>query len=111
MGLQLKRLRNLSQSTLERKWLDYIEQRNLNLPSGGQVFVEACKTRPDFIYKIHSVAVYIDGPVHDYPERQGRDNQQTECMEDQGYTVIRFGHEDDWVDIVSKYPNIFGSFS
>jgi len=105
---QLQRLKNLSQSTLERKWLDYLEQRNLNLPSEGHVFIEACKTRPDFVYKKHSVVVYIDGPVHDYSDREERDNKQTECMEDLGYTVIRFGHEDDWTDIISKYPSIFG---
>jgi len=108
---QLIRLKNLSQSSLERKWLDYLEQRNLNLPSGGQVFIETCMTRPDFIYKNHIVAVYIDGPIHDYPERQERDKTQTECMEDLGYTVIRFNHEEDWGDIISKYPNIFGSLT
>jgi len=107
----LQRLKNLAGSELERQWLDYLEKRNLNLPSAAQVFVNVCKTRPDFVYENHAAAVYIDGPHHDYPERQERDKQQTGCMEDQGYTVIRFGLEGDWDDIISGYPSIFGSLS
>ena len=40
--------------------------------------------------------MYVDGPPHDYPERQQRDADQTECLEDYGWEVIRFHHEDDW---------------
>jgi len=29
-------------------------------------------------------------------------------MEDLGYLVIRFGHQDEWEEIVSRHPNIFG---
>jgi hypothetical protein len=43
-----------------------------------------------------------------YPERQARDTQITECLEDLGYFVIRFTHHDDWVAIAAQYPNIFG---
>lgn len=106
---QLKRLKNLTQSDLENKWLDYIEQNNLDLPSKAQPFIEKCKTRPDFLYPNHNTAIYVDGPVHEYPERHDRDQQQTDCMEDLGYTVIRFGHQEDWGAKIAKYPNIFGS--
>lgn len=54
-------------------------------------------------------AIYIDGPPHRYPERQERDRQQTACMEDLGYTVIRFATADDWSTIVQAHPNNFGS--
>jgi len=57
------------------------------------------------------VAVYIDGPPHDFPERAARDGQQTDCMEDAGWTVIRFGHDDDWGEIVSRNPSTFGDGS
>jgi hypothetical protein len=50
----------------------------------------------------------IDGPPHDDGGRQARDRQQTEAMEDCGYTVIRFGHADDWEQIAARYPHIFG---
>ena len=79
------------------------------MPTRGQVFVETCRTRPDFLYDNHQVAVYIDGPPHDYPERQARDRTQTDCMEDHGYTVIRFGHDDDWLAEVQRYPHVFGT--
>ena len=46
-----------------------------------------------------------------FPERQARDNLQVEQMEDRGYTVIRFGHEENWESIIAKYPNIFGRAS
>jgi len=78
------------------------------LPSKAQVLIEACKTRPDFLYEEQQTAIYIDGPVHEFSDRQQRDVSQTECMEDYGYTVIRFGHKDNWDEIISRFPNIFG---
>ena len=95
-------------SELERRWLEFLDQNDLNLPSHAQKFVEACKTRPDFLYDNRGVAIYIDGPIHQYPDRQERDQQQTECMEDIGYTVIRFPAENSWSAIIEKYPNLFG---
>ena len=61
--------------------------------------------------KATDVAIYVDGPQHDYHDRQSRDQQQTTCMEDAGWTVIRFGHADNWEKILGRYPNIFGEGS
>ncbi len=33
----------------------------------------------------------------------------TERLEDLSYTVIRFGHQDDWAAIIARYPSIFGA--
>lgn len=107
----LKRLRNLCQSDLEREWLDFLEQRNLNLPSHAQKLIENCHTRPDFQYEKDCAAIYVDGPHHQYPERQARDSAQAECMEDIGYSVIRFGLLDDWEQVIKKYPHVFGPVS
>jgi len=107
----LQGLINLSGSQLERDWLQLLEDRNLRLPSHAQSLVEECRTRPDFLYKEQQVAVYVDGPPHDYPDRQERDRQQTNCMEDAGWTVIRFGHRDNWESIVEHYPSVFGDGS
>ena len=71
--------------------------------------MESCQTRPDFLYDAYQAAIYIDGPPHDYADRQARDRQQAEAMEDYGYTVIRFGHADDWGQIAARYPHIFGA--
>jgi ATP-dependent helicase YprA (DUF1998 family)/very-short-patch-repair endonuclease len=107
----LQGLINLSGSQLERDWLQLLEDRNLRLPSHAQSLVEECRTRPDFLYKEQQVVVYVDGPPHDNLDRQERDRQQTDCMEDAGWTVIRFGHRDNWESIVEHYPSVFGDGS
>lgn len=104
----LKRLRALSESDLEREWLDFLDKRNLNLPSHAQKLIEGCSTRPDFLYEKDCAAIYVDGSHHLYEERKQRDVAQSECMEDIGYSVIRFGLLEDWEQILKKYPNIFG---
>lgn len=104
----LARLKRLCSSRLEEEWLMFLEEGNYHLPSRAQHFIEACKTRPDFFYEEHNAAIYVDGPVHEYPERRQRDLEQAEAMEDRGYVVIRFGANDDWAAIVKKYPAIFG---
>jgi len=105
----LIQLQRLCGSNLEEVWLAFLEDHDYHLPSGAQQFLQGCQTRPDFFYEEHNAAIYVDGPPHDYPERKIRDSTQNECMEDRGYVVIRFGHKDDWVSILKKYPNIFGS--
>ena len=104
----LKRLRNLCQSDLEREWLDFLEKRNLNLPSHAQKLIANCQTQPDFLYEKDCAAIYVDGSHHLYEERKQRDAAQSECMEDIGYSVIRFGLLDDWEKVIGKYPHIFG---
>ncbi len=104
----LVRLRNQAGSELERRWLDLLEQRALRLPSHAQRLVEACRTRPDFVYEVEHVAIYIDGPHHAYPERQQRDVAQQTSLEDHGYLVIRFIVEAGWPTVLAQYPNVFG---
>jgi very-short-patch-repair endonuclease len=104
----LQKLLQLTGSDLERQWLKLLESRGHRLPSHAQIFIEPCKTRPDFLYSEHQVAIYIDGPHHRYPNRQARDEAQTECMEDCGYTVLRFRLEDDWESLLNRFKDIFG---
>ncbi len=104
----LEQLIRQADSELERQWLRYLEKHQLRLPSHAQHLVESCGTRPDFFYEDYLVAVYVDGHYHDYPKRRERDAAYTECLEDRGYIVIRFGHEEDWATKFAQYPNIFG---
>ncbi|MCE5254123.1 MAG: DEAD/DEAH box helicase [Actinomycetia bacterium] len=104
----LQILMNQAGSNLERRWLQMLEEQNLHLPSHAQKLIEVCGTRPDFLYETEQVAVYIDGPPHDFPERQERDAAQTAAMEDYGYTVVRFHHQDDWLGVIDKFPYVFG---
>jgi very-short-patch-repair endonuclease len=105
----LEQLAQQAGSDLERHWLRYLDEHGHRLPSDAQLFIEAAQTRPDFIYRDEQVAVYVDGPVHDFPERLERDRIKTEWLEDLGYTVIRFGHADEWADLLQRYPRIFGA--
>ena len=98
------------ESELEREWLNHLYKAGLRLPDQSQIYIEECQTRPDFIYNKDSVyaAIYVDGSHHDSVNRQQRDSQQTECIEDQGYQVIRFGYRDDWAAIFQRNQHIFG---
>ncbi len=97
------------QSGLERDWLQFLEERGLRLPSRGQVLVEKAGTRPDFLYDEQMTAVYIDGPHHEFPERAKRDAEQTEKMEDLGWTVARFGLNEEWEVVIAKSVGLFQS--
>lgn len=98
------------ESDLERDWLTYLHNCGLRLPDQIQVYIEECQTRPDFIYNKDGVyaAIYVDGSHHEGHQRQQRDTQQTDCMEDYGYQVIRFGYRDDWDAIFQRNRHVFG---
>ena len=104
----LQILSNLAGSELERRWLAYLDTKNLRLPTHAQHCVEACRTTPDFFYAGYQTAIYVDGPPHDFPDRQRRDADLTETMEDAGFTVVRFHHHADWDATLARYPHVFG---
>ncbi len=106
----LDKLLNQADSELEKKWLGSLEEKGLRLPDQAQQYLDKAKTKPDFVYRgSYQAVVYIDGPPHDYPQRQERDKQQEILLEDDGWIVIRFHHQDDWAKIFAKYPYIFGT--
>ncbi len=104
----LRALLDQCQSDLEREFLLFLERHNLALPSEAQVLMPQARSRPDFLYREHRVVVYVDGPPHDFPDRQRRDCEQQRALEDLGYTVVRFGHRDDWEQVVRRHPDVFG---
>ncbi|MBI5446628.1 MAG: DEAD/DEAH box helicase [Deltaproteobacteria bacterium] len=108
----LEQLKKQAGSGLEKQWLEFLDRGNYRLPTRAQVFLQACQTRPDFFYDgDYQTAVYVDGPPHQYAARRERDRKQTEAMEDLGILVVRFGVDDDWGQILAKYPHIFGKVS
>jgi very-short-patch-repair endonuclease len=109
-ALHLQRLLDRCDSELERDWLRFLEARALRLPTRSQVSFAAAHTKPDFVYEDQNgtTAVYVDGPVHDHPDRHARDVTQTAAMEDLGVRVLRFHHADDWPSLVAANPSIFG---
>jgi very-short-patch-repair endonuclease len=46
--------------------------------------------------------------MHDFPTRQARDRTQTACVNDCGWTVVRFPAQADWDAIVAAHPGLFG---
>ena len=104
----LETLKSQCDSHLEKSWLDYLVARDLRLPSCAQKFYDQCATRPDFVYEKHHTVIYVDGPPHDFSDRQQRDREKTAAMEDLGLTVLRFHHEAQWDEILAAHPHIFG---
>jgi len=94
-------------SDLEKEWLSRLAARGHRLPHEAQKYLPGCGARPDFFYP--GVAVYIDGPHHEFPERRERDRTQTECLENDGFSVVRFGLQDDWSAIWDAWPSVFGA--
>ena len=107
---RLTQLLEKCESDLERKWLQHVAAASLRLPDRAQHYIAACETRPDFIYERNGiyVAVYVDGPHHDYPERQARDRDRSERLENEGYSVIRFGYLEDWDTKLRQHRFVFG---
>jgi ATP-dependent helicase YprA (DUF1998 family) len=107
---QFERLSRLTRSDLEKRWLRLIMDRGYRLPTDAGRLFEKAGTRPDFFYgSPHNLAVYVDGPPRDFPDRARRDAEKQRAMEDLGYLVLRFRHDAEWEPIVKKYPAVFGT--
>ena len=107
---KLDDLLQLCDSELEKSWLRLVYESNLALPTHGQFRLEECGTRPDFAYThgANKLAVYVDGPPHDYPARQMRDAEQDMCLLSKGWAVQRFHHQDNWSDLFRAFPGVYG---
>lgn len=107
----LAKLRAATASSLENTWLDYLVEHRLRLPSSAARLLQEASCRPDFLYKRDYVAIFVDGPVHDYPDMQLRDEAATSRLRTLGWSIVRFGYQDDWSQIVATRPDIFGGDS
>jgi len=101
-------LRKRCDSQLEKRWLDAVDDFMLRPPSDAQYLIEACATKPDFFYREHNAAIYIDGPPHDEPNQIRDDEDITRRLMEVGYIVIRFHHKANWNEIFRRHPDIFG---
>ena len=102
-------LRKRCDSQLEKRWLDTVDTSMLRPPSDAQYLIEACSTKPDFFYREHNAAIYIDGPPHDEPDQIRADETITQRLMETGYIVIRFHHKADWGGIFRRHPDVFGT--
>ena len=101
--------RLVAESSLEAAFLALLKKGGYNTPNDSQVYFESARTRPDYLYNAACVAIYVDGPHHDYPDRAARDRNQDEAMLNLGYRTIRFGHRDDWDRIIRENQDVFGA--
>jgi very-short-patch-repair endonuclease len=101
-------LRRQCDSKLEERWLDMVDNLLLRPPSDAQFLIESCSTRPDFYYREHNTAIYVDGPPHDTAEQIRDDEAITRRLIEAGYIVVRFHHRADWTDVFRRHPDIFG---
>lgn len=107
---RLERLSGACDSELERRWLRLLVRGGHRLPDACQTRIDACQARPDFSYERPRAAVYVDGPVHEFPERADRDATQTKCVERAGYRVLRFGSDEgEWPALLERHPDLFGT--
>lgn len=102
-------LRKRCDSKLEQQWLDLVDTLMLRPPSDAQYLIESCSTQPDFYYREHNAAIYVDGPPHDEADQIRKDEEITRRVMEMGYIIIRFHHKADWTDIFRKHPDIFGT--
>lgn len=107
---KLAELQRQADSSLEQVFLEFLEDHDLRLPSHAQKLIDACTARPDFLYGPDYTAVWVDGPVHDEPDQKARDDEIDRCLEDMGYTSLRFRHDerDRWLELVRRHPSVFG---
>lgn len=95
-------------SELERTFVRYLHAGGYRLPDHAGAVVQGYGTRPDFYYNDPPTCIYVDGPVHDYPDRQARDAAVTARLQDGGYDVIRVAGPETWDDAIRNFAWLFG---
>jgi len=108
---QLARLAGASDTKLEEKLLALLKERGLRLPDEAQPFIDEALARPDFVYRLPgaNVAIFVDGPVHEYEAVANRDREAEDRLLDRGWDVIRFPYDADWAQIIEQNPRYFGT--
>lgn len=95
-------------SVLEQEFVEFLQRRGLRLPDRSQVYFEQAGAKPDFVYDDACAVVFVDGPYHDFSDRQELDREVDAAFRDLGYKPIRFRHQDDWAQLVDTHRSVFG---
>jgi len=98
-------------SDLERRFVAFLRAGDYRLPDGAQEILSDARAKPDFVYRTQAgnVAIFIDGPHHDDAHVAERDMRAEDRLMDLGWLVIRFRHDEEWDEIVRRYPSVFGT--
>lgn len=93
---------------LELRFLRFLYEEGYRLPDEAQKAVN--DARPDFFYGAELQAcVYVDGPLHEFPDRVHRDAVVRGWLDTAGFCVIRVSDADTWEQAMAEYPWVFGS--
>jgi ATP-dependent helicase YprA (DUF1998 family)/very-short-patch-repair endonuclease len=106
---QVERLLSLCDSDLERCFIRFLDENDLELPTDAQKRLAGLNAKPDFEYGHRATVIFVDGPPHNFDDVEERDQQATTRLEDAGYHVIRVPHDADWQQIVANNPSVFGN--
>jgi len=102
-------LLRLCQSDLEKQFVNWLYEHNLQLPDRAQVTLDEIMARPDFFYEKAAACVYVDGAPHQFPERQKRDADCDTALKRFGCLVIRVQGPESWPAAAQEYPWVFGT--
>ncbi len=94
-------------SPLERQFIEHLYRTRRRLPDHAQHRIEDPPCAPDFFYE-PNICVFCDGPYHDKPEQQAKDEQIRRALRDRGYEVIVIRYDRDLEEQISAYPDVFG---
>jgi len=108
---QFARLEGESDTGLEARFLGWLKEHGLRLPDEAQAVIADARARPDFVYRLSdaNVAVFVDGPVHQFAAVAERDIEAEERLLDLGWDVVRFPHGVDWAAITTHHARYFGA--
>jgi hypothetical protein len=98
-------------SSLERRFVEWLDEHGYRLPDRPQVSFERARARPDAVYDLATgtVAVFVDGPHHDAAQQALRDRDAEERLLDDGVVaIVRVRHDADWQAVVGEHPSVFG---
>ncbi|GCF11078.1 DEAD/DEAH box helicase [Dictyobacter arantiisoli] len=95
----------IARSEVEQAWLQFLHEQGYQFTPSE--LAAPAQAHPDFYHAQTRAAIYIDGDVERYPERQQRDEEVLEDLIDEGYMIVRFGAPHTWEAQIAKNPNIF----
>ncbi|RNL87539.1 protein kinase domain-containing protein [Halostreptopolyspora alba] len=107
---QMRRLVDNADSRLEGRFVEWLKEHGYRMPDEQQIYIPEAQARPDFLYRLPgvTVAVFVDGPVHEHGDVAERDARAEDRLIDAGLEVVRVPHDADWQAIVTAYPTYFG---
>jgi len=97
-------------SELERRFLNFLFEHRLRMPTYAQYAIPELNVQPDFVYADENAVacVFCDGTVHDDPHIREQDAAVRERLQHAGYRVIAIRYDRSFEEQVALHQDIFG---